>query len=41
VTCTITVTFTPTKKGTRKGSVTVTDNAYHNPQVIKLTGVGD
>lgn len=41
VTCTITVTFTPTKKGTRKGSVIVTDNAYHSPQVIKLTGVGD
>jgi sugar lactone lactonase YvrE len=41
VTCTFTVYFTPTKKGTRSGSISVTDNAYHSPQVIKLTGVGD
>jgi len=41
VTCTITVTFTPTKKGTRNGNVIITDNAFHSPQVIKLTGVGD
>ncbi len=41
VTCALTVYFTPTKKGTRNGSITVTDNAFHSPQVIKLTGVGD
>jgi len=41
VTCTFTVYFTPTKKGTRNGSITITDNAYHSPQVIKLTGIGD
>ncbi len=41
VTCTFTVYFTPTKKGTRNGSISITDNAYHSPQVIKLTGVGD
>jgi len=41
VTCTFMVYFTPTKKGTRNGSITITDNAYRSPQVIKLTGVGD
>ncbi len=41
VTCTFTVYFTPTSKGTHNGSIAITDNAYHSPQVIKLTGVGD
>jgi sugar lactone lactonase YvrE len=41
VTCTFTVYFTPTKKGTRNGAIHITDNAYRSPQIIKLTGVGD
>ena len=40
VSCTITVTFTPTKKGLRKGAITVTDNAPKSPQKINLTGTG-
>jgi len=38
--CSITLTFTPTKKGTRKGSLTFTDDAPGNPQVVTLKGVG-
>jgi trimeric autotransporter adhesin len=38
--CTVTVTFTPTKKGQRTGAVAITDNAPASPQKIKLTGVG-
>ena len=38
--CTVTVAFTPTKKGKRTGAVAITDNAPANPQKIKLTGVG-
>jgi len=40
--CTITVTFTPTKAGTRAGIITVTDDSPGNPkQTIALTGVGE
>ncbi len=38
--CTITVTFTPTKIHTITGSVTVTDNATGSPQSLPLTGTG-
>lgn len=38
--CTINVTFTPTKAGTQTGTLTVTDNAANNPQTVALTGVG-
>lgn len=38
--CTISVTFTPTVTGARKGDVTVTDDANGSPQVIALTGTG-
>ena len=41
MTCTFTVYFTPSKKGTRNASITVNDNGYSKQQVIKLTGVGD
>jgi phospholipase C len=37
-TCTITVTFAPTKTGTFTGAVTLTDNASGSPQVVSLTG---
>jgi hypothetical protein len=37
--CTISVTFTPTAKGTRRSAVAITDNAG-NGQTIKLTGTG-
>ncbi len=39
--CTISVTFTPTSKGSKSGSVTITDNAQNSPQYISLSGNGD
>ena len=41
VNCTIQVTFAPTKKGVINGTLTVTDNAFKNQQVVKLTGTGN
>ncbi len=38
--CEIKVTFTPTQKGTRTGSVSFTDNAAGSPQSVALTGTG-
>jgi hypothetical protein len=38
--CTISVTFTPTQRGTRTGTVLITDNAPGSPQTMSLTGVG-
>jgi hypothetical protein len=39
--CTITVTFTPTKAGTRSGAVTLKNNCPGSPsQTITLTGTG-
>jgi hypothetical protein len=38
--CTITVTFTPTRGGTRTGRVAITDNASGSPQTVTLTGTG-
>jgi len=38
--CIITVTFTPTKTGTRTGAVTITDNAANSPQSVALSGTG-
>ena len=38
--CLIYVTFTPTKKGTRTGSVKITDNAENSPQSVSLSGTG-
>jgi len=40
ISCTITVTFTPTAPGSRYGSVTLTDNAVNSPQTIGLAGDG-
>jgi len=39
--CTISVTFTPTQKGTRNGTLTLVDNDGNSPQVINLSGTGD
>jgi Beta-propeller repeat/Protein of unknown function (DUF1573)/Abnormal spindle-like microcephaly-assoc'd, ASPM-SPD-2-Hydin len=39
-TCTITVTFKPTKPNVINGSVTVKDNAAGSPQTVSLTGTG-
>jgi hypothetical protein len=39
-TCTINVVFKPTKAGTQTGTLTVTDNAFNNPQTMTLSGVG-
>lgn len=39
-TCTITVTFTPTLRGTRNGAVAITDNAAASPQQVTLQGQG-
>ncbi len=38
--CTITVTFKPTQRGTRTGAVSITDNAPGSPQKVSLTGTG-
>jgi sugar lactone lactonase YvrE len=38
--CAISVTFTPTAKGTRTGSVKITDNALWSLQIISLSGTG-
>jgi len=38
--CKISVTFTPSTKGTKLGSVTIKDNALINPQIILLSGTG-
>ncbi len=38
--CTITVTFTPTTTGTRRGGVNITDDAPGSPQSVSLTGTG-
>ncbi len=39
--CTISVTFTPTMTGTRKGQVKVNDSASNSPQTASLSGTGD
>jgi hypothetical protein len=39
--CTINVTFGPTARGLRSGSVVITDNAQNSPQNISLSGTGD
>ncbi len=39
-TCTFTVTFTPTLKGVRSGTVTVNDNTSSKKQTISLSGSG-
>lgn len=39
--CQISITFTPTEKGVQHGTVTITDNGYQSPHIIKLVGVGD
>jgi hypothetical protein len=36
--CTFSVTFTPTGTGTRKGTLTISDNAVGNPHTVSLTG---
>jgi hypothetical protein len=38
--CTVTVTFTPSAKGTRNATLKITDNASTSPQTAKLTGTG-
>ena len=38
--CTITISFTPSAAGTRTASLTITDNAPNNPQIVSISGVG-
>jgi hypothetical protein len=38
--CAITVTFDPSKTGTRKASVSISDNGGGSPQTVPLTGTG-
>ena len=38
--CAMSVTFSPTKTGTRRGTITITDTAYGSPQTVSLTGTG-
>ncbi|MGB9031220.1 MAG: choice-of-anchor D domain-containing protein [Acidobacteriaceae bacterium] len=40
-TCSITVTFKPTAKGSRTATLVVTDNAQNSPQSISLSGTGN
>jgi hypothetical protein len=39
--CTITITFKPTAKGSRAAGLTVTDNMVPGFQVVPLTGIGN
>jgi Abnormal spindle-like microcephaly-assoc'd, ASPM-SPD-2-Hydin len=39
--CLIKVTFTPTSKGSKSGTVTVTDNALHGTSTAGLSGSGN
>jgi phospholipase C len=38
--CTVSVTFTPTAKGARTGSISVSSSDFKSPQLIKLSGTG-
>jgi hypothetical protein len=38
--CAVSVTFTPTKKGARNGTLTLTDDAPDSPQTVALKGTG-
>ena len=38
--CAVSVTFTPTKKGARSGTLSFTDNAPNSPQTVALKGTG-
>jgi hypothetical protein len=38
--CTISVTFTPTKAGEISGMLSITDNAWGSPQQVALAGIG-
>ena len=40
MTCTISVTFTPTATGARTGTITIADNANGSPRTVPLTGTG-
>ncbi|MGD0437834.1 MAG: choice-of-anchor D domain-containing protein, partial [Bryobacteraceae bacterium] len=40
-TCTIAVEFKPASKGSKSGSVTITDNAKNSPQSVSLSGTGN
>src|SRR5207245_15942 len=39
--CTLSVTFTPTKKGGRSAAVSIADSGGGSPQTVSLTGTGD
>ncbi len=41
VSCTVEVTFTPTKTGAVNGTLTISDNGFYAKQTVKLTGTGD
>jgi hypothetical protein len=38
--CTISVTFTPSAAGRQTATLTITDNARHSPQTVRLSGTG-
>jgi hypothetical protein len=39
--CQINVTFTPRSKGSKSGTLTISDNAQHSPQNVSLSGTGN
>jgi hypothetical protein len=38
--CTVSVTFTPARKGKQSGAMAIDDNANKGPQTVKLLGTG-
>jgi hypothetical protein len=38
--CTVSATFSPTKKGAAQGTISIVDNASSKPQVVKFLGTG-
>jgi hypothetical protein len=40
-TCNIYATFKPTSKGSKTGTVTITDNARQSTSTVSLSGTGD
>ncbi len=40
VTCSISITFTPTATGSRSGTLSISDNAPNSPQTVTLSGTG-
>jgi hypothetical protein len=40
LTCTVSITFTPTAKGSRVATLNISDSAITSPQTVALSGTG-